>query len=88
MTGKIHALDLTNAPRRIRCDDAAASASGHGALLELARNLEPDVDRLTDWWHGTGIAEFGGRTPDQLAKGGQGDALERFLRSIICGDRD
>lgn len=88
MTGKTHAFGLTDASACRHRDGAAVSTSDRGVLLELARGLEPDVNRLAEWWHGTGIAELGGWTPDQLAKRGQGDALERFLRSIICGDRD
>lgn len=75
-------------PRHTHRHEATAPAPGHGILLELAHRVEPDANRVAHWWNGTGIAEFGNQTPDQLVRAGWGDALERFLRSILRGERD
>jgi hypothetical protein len=65
-----------------------SSTLQHPGIIDLARRVEPDASLLADWWNSTGIAEFGDMTPRELVSAGNSDVLERFLRSILRGDRE
>ena len=57
-------------------------------IIDLAQRIESDHERLADWWNSTGITEFEDMTPRELVLAGKMDVLERFLRSILHGDRE
>lgn len=56
-------------------------------LLELAMLIEPNIDRLLDWWDTTPIDEFDGSTAAELVRQEMADPLELFLLAIILGER-
>ncbi|SFW57274.1 hypothetical protein [Luteibacter sp. UNCMF366Tsu5.1] len=67
---------------------ANATLSQYPGVMELAQRIEPDRRRLTHWWSDTPIEELARMTPNELAAAGQSDLLERFLQSILHGERD
>jgi len=58
------------------------------SILNLAQCVEPDTSLLDGWWNSTGIVELGDMTPNELVQAGKSEVLERFLRSILRGDRE
>jgi hypothetical protein len=57
-------------------------------LMKLAMVIEPDTRRLSDWWTQVPIIELGSRTADELVVQGLENLVEKFLLTIIFGDRD
>jgi hypothetical protein len=68
--------------------DCQPTTQQQPSVIDLARCVEPDTSLLTDWWNGTAIAELGNMTPRELVLTGKCGDLERFLRSILGGDRE
>lgn len=57
-------------------------------ILGLASKIEPDPVRLWNWFHHDAIAELDHHTARSLVDAGHGQLLERFLASILAGNRD
>lgn len=57
-------------------------------IIHLAQRVEPDISLLDGWWNNTGIVELDYMTPNELVQAGKTDVLERFLQSILRGDRE
>ena len=56
-------------------------------LVRLARMIEPDDARISEWRRHTPIAEFGGLTADALVSRGMQYLVEKFLLAILSGER-
>lgn len=56
-------------------------------LVRLARMIEPDESRISEWRRHTPIAEFGGLTADALVSQGMQYLVEKFLLAILSGER-
>lgn len=56
-------------------------------LDRLARMIEPDDSRISEWRRHTPIAEFGGLTADALVSHGMQYLVEKFLLAILSGER-
>ena len=54
-------------------------------IWQLACAIEPDQDRVLDWWHNEALVALGGLKPCELLDKGWGDRLEAYL-SAICAD--
>jgi hypothetical protein len=57
-------------------------------LMKLATVIEPDACRVSEWWTQTPIIELGSHTADELVARGMDTLVEKFLLTIIFGDRD
>ena len=56
--------------------------------MRLATMIEPDSHRVFTWWNHDPIIELGSFTADQLIAQGMESLVEKFLLSILFGDRD
>lgn len=54
-------------------------------IWQLACTLEPDPDRVLDWWYNETLVTLDGLTPCELLEQGRGDELEAYL-TAICAD--
>ena len=64
-----------------------ARAEAKRRQMKLAAMIEPDAQRISEWWVQDPIAELGSLTADQLIAQGMESLLEQFLLAIIFGDR-
>ncbi|MET3654579.1 hypothetical protein [Dyella japonica] len=69
-----------------RASDAPDVVAQH-RLVRLARMIEPDDARISEWRRHTPIAEFGGLTADALVSHGMQYLVEKFLLAILSGER-
>lgn len=58
------------------------------AVLRAAAEIEPDPERVLDWYRYTPISELGSLTAKQLVWAGCASIVIDFLQSIGCGRRD
>ena len=76
-------------PRQERYERSIARAPGTAKdyLMQLAIVIEPDARRLSEWWTQTPINELGSHTADELVAEGLEKLVEKFLLTILFGDR-
>ena len=58
------------------------------AVLGYAREIEPNISALINWYQRTRIRELDSLTPEQLVLAGRTDEVLLFLRTIIAGMRN
>lgn len=51
-------------------------------IWQLACAIEPDEDRVREWWHNEALVALGGLKPCELLDRGLGDRLEAYLAAI------
>lgn len=62
---------------------AKARAEAKRRQMKLAAMIEPDPQRVHQWWTEEPITELGSLTADQLVAQGMECLVEKFLLSII-----
>lgn len=55
-------------------------------ILMMAQAIEPDWNRMIEWWAREEIDSLGGLTPEQLVTTGHGNDLELFLVKILIDE--
>lgn len=53
-------------------------------IWQLACAIEPDEDRVREWWHNEALVALGGLKPCELLDRGLGDRLEAYLVAIYA----
>ena len=53
-------------------------------IWQLACAIEPDQERVRDWWHNEALVALGGLKPCELLDRGLGDRLEAYLQAIFA----
>ena len=64
------------------------SNTGFYGVLQLARGIDHDEERVRDWYQTVRIHELGGKTAREMVQMGEADLVMGFLRSIRRGYRD
>jgi hypothetical protein len=56
-------------------------------VLGIAKTIEPDTEKLMDWYRNTPIMEIDALTAERLVLRGRGNEVITFLNSILVGVR-
>jgi hypothetical protein len=62
--------------------------TGFRSILQLAKGIEHDEERVRDWYLTVRIRELNNNTAKELVQMGEADLVIGFLRSIRRGYRD
>jgi hypothetical protein len=90
-TNRKKVLIMRNAQVQMKRDESADSigptASHRRDVLRLALMIDRDGGRVRRWYRAETIAEFGGRTPQEMCSLGFGGLVVYYLEQILHGNR-
>ncbi|HMH69187.1 MAG TPA: hypothetical protein VK519_14845 [Pinirhizobacter sp.] len=75
-------------PRNINQAFGHPLDAGFRGVLQLAKGIDHDEERIRDWYLTVKIRELGDKTAQELVQMGDTDLVIGFLRSIRRGYRD